>query len=230
MGRTAKHGWPAAVLQAYAASIGANVRTAQRHASAGNPDFLRFAQGQAGENVLRVVPSEVVAPVDTALAPPQAPPEVQMRDEDLSETGRMLKAAWQMWASHYADWSVCRGGYKDKFGKDVPPDRPMMIMNAKLLIDLRKDYALAAAKHQAWQVDHRRLIPINEFERLRAEFILPMTNMIRNMPAEAAPLMNPQNQSVAISGGQQWLRERFMPAVQQLLDGFASMMPQMSAA
>ena len=234
MGRTAKHGWPAPVLKAYAASIGANVRTAQRHAGSDHPDFVRFSRGMAGENATRqttdlAIPPPVSAEC-SALSPPDPPCEVKMDDEALSETGRMLKAAWIMWQSHYREWITCRGGFKNRLNQIVATDHPMMLMHAKMLIELRKAYNDAFAKHQAWQVDNRRLIPVNEFHAFRSEFLLPVTNLMRNMPAEAAGLMNPQNQQQAIRGGTEWIQSRFMPAVQRMLEGLAALAPHATAA
>lgn len=233
MGRRAQHGWPAAVLAAYAASIGKNVRTAQRHANEGHPDFLRFAQGQAGENIARQSGQISVPPVTAdaaALMPPEMPPEVATPDDQLSETGLMLKMAWTMWKSHAEQWRVARGGWMQKDGKPAPTEHAMMLCHAKIIIDLRKAYNDAALKHQQWLVDNRRLIPVNEFEQFRAEFLLPLTSLMRNMPAEAAPLMNPQNQALAIRGGNDWLQQRFMPQVNRLIERLSAFAPQLTAA
>lgn len=231
MGRTSKHGWPAGVIRAYASSIGKDLRTAQRHAAAENAEFLRFARGMAGEAVSRQMPVESVPVIpitqeNAALGPPEAPPEVRTDDESLSESGRMLKAAWLMWSEHYRQWHACRGGYKDRMGQTVLTDHPMMLMHAKVIMDLRKAYNDALAKHQQWQIDNRRLIPVNEFHAFRSEFMLPVTNLIRNMPAEVAPLVNPSNQQQAIKGGQEWIASRFMPAVQRMLDGLTALAPR----
>lgn len=232
MGRTASHGWPAAVLKAYAASIGATVRTAQRHAEQNTDDFQRFARGMAGEGVARQAPAPVppVTVESATLGPPDAPDVVEKEDKELPETGRMLKAAWLMWSEHYRQWHACRGGYKDRMGNIVPTDHPMMLMHAKIIMELRKAYNDAFAKHQAWQIDARRLIPVNEFHAFRSEFLLPVTSLMRNSPPELAPLVNPGNQGQAIAGAQQWLTSRFMPAVERMLEGLAALAPGLKAA
>lgn len=235
MGRIASHGWPATVLKAYAASIGKDVRTAQRHAVAKNPEFERFARGMAGEGVARQVAVENMLPAPVTVenagtAPPDPPVEVRIDDESLSETGRMLKAAWLMWSEHYRQWHACRGGYKDRMGNIVPTDHPMMLMHAKILMDLRKAYNDALIKHQAWQIDSRRLIPVNEFHAFRSEFLLPVTSLMRNSPPELAALVNPGNQQQAIAGAQQWLTSRFMPAVERMLEGLSALAPSLKAA
>ncbi len=233
MGRTATHGWSAAVIKAYAESIGATVRTAQRHAAQNTDDFQRFTRGVVGDAMVKAPVDVAPLPVDTpmsALGPPAAPPEVGIDDENLSETGRMLKAAWIMWREHYRQWNACRGGGVDRMGKPITADHPMMLMHAKILIDLRKAYNDALAKHQSWQIDARRLIPVNEFHAFRSEFLLPVTSLMRNAPPELAPLVNPGNQQQAIAGAQQWLTQRFMPAVERMLEGLAGLAPSLKSA
>lgn len=226
MGRRASHGWPAEVLRAYAASIGKDVRTAQRHAAAGNAEFLRFAQVSAVEGVK---PREVTMTVVTeshAMAPPEAPKEVDVPDAELSETGQLLKATWLMWAEHYARWKYNRGGFRDALGKLVEPNDAMMCVHAKLIMDLRKAFMDAQTKHQQWEIDNRRLIPANEFHTFRAEFLIPLRNILKNMPAEMAGLVNPHNQSQAIEGGRQYLQQRLMPQIQRMLDGMSNLTPK----
>jgi hypothetical protein len=221
------------VIKAYAESIGATVRTAQRHAAQNTDDFQRFTRGVVGDAMVKtpvdVAPLPVDAPM-SALGPPAAPPEVGIDDENLSETGRMLKAAWTMWREHYRQWNACRGGGVDRMGKPITADHPMMLMHAKILIDLRKAYNDALAKHQSWQIDARRLIPVNEFHAFRSEFLLPVTSLMRNAPPELAPLVNPGNQQQAIAGAQQWLTQRFMPAVERMLEGLAGLAPSLKSA
>jgi hypothetical protein len=200
---------------------------AQRHAAQNDPEFERFAKGASGEALSRM-PAEVVHSQGD-IAPPALPDELKIADEELSETGQMLKAAWRMWVEHYNQWNYCRGGFKDAMGKTVQTDHPMMLMHSKILMDLRKAYNDAFQKHQAWLVDNRRLIPVNELHAFRSEFLLPVTSLMRNMPAEAAPMMNPNNQHQAIRGGQEWLQQRFMPAVQRMLDGLAALAPRAAA-
>lgn len=186
----------------------------------------------AGEGVARQAPVTVASVTEESatLGPPTKPDVVEKDDSDLPETGRMLKAAWLMWNEHYRQWHACRGGYKDRMGQTVPTDHPMMLMHAKIIIELRKAYNDAFAKHQAWQIDARRLIPVNEFHAFRSEFLLPVTSLMRNSPPELAPLVNPGNQGQAISGAQQWLTSRFMPAVERMLEGLAALAPALKAA
>ncbi len=225
----------AAVIKAYALSIGKDVRTAQRHASTNHPDWIRFNQttmiaavSQPAAQTMSHAQVGVMASV-SPLAPPDLPAELRAPDSQLAEPERMLKASWLMWSQHFDMWLRCLGG-KDKLGHDIPADQAMACVHANMLIKLRADYEKALQKHTQWLIDNRRLIPANEFAAFRSAFLIPLRNMLDNMPAEAAPLMNPQDQQTAIRGGREWLTSRFNPQLQQAIDALDQLVPSMLAA
>ncbi len=225
----------AAVIKAYALSIGKDVRTAQRHAASNHPDWIRFNQ----TTMIAAVSQPAAQPMSQAqvgvmasvspLAPPDLPADLRAPDSQLAEPERMLKASWLMWSQHFDMWMRCLGG-KDKLGHDIPPDQAMACVHANMLIKLRADYEKALQKHTQWLIDNRRLIPANEFAAFRSAFLIPLRNMLDNMPAEAAPLMNPQDQQTAIRGGREWIINRFNPQLQQAIDALDQLVPSMLAA
>lgn len=103
----------------------------------------------------------------------------------------------------------------------------MMCVHAKLIMELRKDYDKALAKHQQWQIDNRRLIPANEFHAFRSGFLIPLRNMLKNMPAEAAPLVNPKDQQQAIRGGVEYLHQRLNPQIERALTALDALVPSL---
>ena len=225
----------AAVVKAYALSIGGTVRTAQRHVAANHPDWQRFNQttmiaavSQPATQAMSQAQVEVMASA-SPLAPPPLPIEFVAPDSQLEEPERMVKASWQLWYEHFRMWQQCLGGV-DKLGATIPPDQPMACVHAKILTVLRADYEKALQKHQQWCIDVRRLIPANEFAVFRSGFLIPLRNLIQNMPAEAAPLMNPQDQATAIRGGNNWLLNRFNPQLQQAIDALDQLCPTAVAA
>lgn len=225
----------AAVIKAYALSIGKDVRTAQRHAATNHPDWIRFNQA----TMIAAVSQPATQPMTSAqvgvmatvspLAPPDLPADLRAPDSQLAEPERMLKASWMLWSQHFSMWLNCLGG-KDKMGQDIPPDQAMACVQANMLIKLRADYDKALQKHTQWMIDTRRLIPANEFAAFRSGFLIPLRNMLDNMPAEAAPLMNPQDQQTAIRGGRKWIVERFNPQLQQAIDALDQLAPSTLAA
>lgn len=225
----------AAVLKAYALSIGKDVRTAQRHAKSNHPDWQRFTQTTL-QSAVAHPPAEPMTPCEVGvfaaaspLAPPALPADLRAPDSQLAEPERMCKASWQLWNQHYSMWLACLGGV-DKHGHPIPPDQAMACVQANMLIKLRADYEKALQKQQQWLIDTRRLIPANEFAAFRSQFLIPLRNMMDNMPAEAGALMNPQDQQQAIRGGREWLQNRFAPQLQQALMALDQMVPSLSAA
>lgn len=226
----------AGVLKAYANSTGHSVRTAQRHAKSGHPDWKRFSQAtmvsamqKPAHEPLTAVESTVIA-VASPLAPPPPPDSIHLDQSQLPEPEQMRNAAWAMWAEHFAMWRQCLGGTEKGTGRVIQRDVAMAGAQAGLLMKLRADYDKALQKHTQWQIEQRRLIPANEFHAYRSGFLIPLRNMLANMPAEQAALVNPANQQQAIRGGTEYLLARLMPQIQQCIDGLDHLTPQMQAA
>lgn len=226
----------AAVLKAYADTTGVSVRTAQRHAKQAHPDWKRFSQSTMIAAVNRP-PSESMSEVEvevissaSPLAPPELPESVRRDESELAEPERMLRAAWSLWSEHFRMWRGCLGGKDPKTKEDLPRDPTMACVQANMLMKLRADYDKALAKHTQWQIDNRRLIPANEFHAFRSAFLIPLRNLLANMPAEAAPLVNPRDQQQAIKGGTEYLQGRLFPQIQQCLDALDVLTPSLRAA
>ncbi len=226
----------AAVLKAYASSTGVSVRTAQRHARSGHQDWKRFSQATMVSAVTRSE-REPMSAVEVAvmasaspLAPPELPEAVRRDESELAEPERMLRAAWELWSQHFAMWRQCLGGKDPKTKEDLPRDPAMACVQANMLMKLRGDYDKALAKYTQWQIDNRRLIPANEFHAFRSAFLIPLRNLLGNMPAEAAALVNPRDQQQAIKGGTEYLVNRLYPQIQQCLDALDQLTPRLQAA
>lgn len=225
----------AAVVAAYAGSTGVSLRTAQRHAKSGHPDWVRYSQATLvsavakREQPLTTVEVEVMAAVSPG-HPPAMPAELDVDESQLSESGRMLKACWEMWHAHFQLWKSCRGGTIDKMGNVTPPDHAMACVHASLMMKLRADFEKAQRVHTQWQIDDRSLIPANEFAAFRAQFLIPLRNLMRNMPAEMAPLVNPADQPRAIRGGEQYLQQRVQPQLQLCAEALDRMCPPRKGA
>lgn len=164
------------------------------------------------------------------LAPPPPPDSMHLDQSQLPEPEQMRNAAWAMWSEHFAMWRHCLGGHEKGTGKAIPRDVAMAGAQAGLLMKLRADYDKALQKHTQWEIEQRRLIPANEFHAFRSGFLIPLRNMLSNMPAEMAALVNPANQQQAIRGGTEYLINRLMPQIQQCIDGLDHLTPQMQAA
>lgn len=225
----------AAVLKAYATSTGVSLRTAQRHAKTSHPDWKRFSQATMVSAMARPA-SEPMSPTEVTviasaspLAPPDLPAAVQRAEAELAEPERMLRAAWTLWAEHFGMWRRCLGGRDPVTKQDLPRDDAMACVHANMLIKLRADYDKALQKYTQWQIDERRLIPASEFHAFRSGFLIPLRNMLSNMPAEQAALVNPANQQQAIKGATEYLITRLFPQIKQCIDGLDHLTPSLTA-
>jgi hypothetical protein len=226
----------AAVIKAYATTTGVSLRTAQRHATSQHPDWKKFAQvtmvaavSRKSDEPLSSNEATVLA-YASPLAPPPPPPSIGLDQSTLAEPERMKNAAWLMWAEHFGMWRECLGGTEKGTGRIIPRDVAMAGAQAGLLMKLRADFEKAQAKHTQWEVDQRRLIPANEFHAYRSGFLIPLRNMLSNMPAEQAILVNPANQQQAIKGGTEYLLNRLMPQIQQCIDALDQLTPHLNVA
>ena len=214
---------------------GISLRTAQRRYP-DHPDIKKFFQVGADSSDFsptknrRSFEIETVLAYDSPLAPPPPPPSIGLDQSTLAEPERMKNAAWLMWAEHFAMWRECLGGTEKGTGRVIPRDVAMAGAQAGLLMKLRADFEKAQAKHTQWEVDQRRLIPANEFHAYRSGFLIPLRNMLSNMPAEQAILVNPANQQQAIKGGTEYLLNRLMPQIQQCIDALDQLTPHLNAA
>jgi hypothetical protein len=226
----------ARLVKAYARATGRNIRTAQRHAASAHPDFQRYTQGQACDAVTRgdapATPVQVAAATVLSPVRPPPPPSVVLKsDAHLSEPERVLKATYLMWDTHFEAWQQCLRGAiiaatENTPEVTIPADHGMAMAHAALCVKLRADYKKALQDHSQWEIETRRVIPINEFAGLSAEFVAPLGNLMGNMPAELAASVNPQNPTHAFKAMSDWLKDRAQPVI----SGFITRLEEYVAA
>ena len=205
----------AKLIQAYAASIGQGVRTAQRHAKKEHPDWVRFVQGQA---VMVVKDSRPAAPEQVAalasmspVRPPDEDPTSGKAEVELSEPEMVLRATFEMWQAHFDSWKKCLGG-KER-------DDGMALSHAAACVKLRESYEKALQKFSQWEIEQRRVIPVNEFAAMRSEFVVPLGNLLAGLPAELAVMVNPKDPQFALAAMNGYLQSRLQPAIERLIGG-----------
>lgn len=218
----------AALTRAYALAIGKNVKTAQRHRAQDHPDWKKFLGSQA---VLTVstpagIPRPRAAVAALAAMSPivsdgDTPPVVADRlNDDLSEAEQMEKQHWLIWKQSSGHWKSATADHDDMKAAGF----------ALLCIKARSEYIKARDARVAWEAAERRLVPISEFAALRAGFIVPLANLLRNLPAEIATLVNPNAPEVALNGATDYLHNRLQPQIQRLLTGLDDYLPSEPAA
>jgi hypothetical protein len=178
-------------------------------------------QGQATQvikNERPAEPQQIAALASLSpVQPPTAPDQVVRPDSELSEPEQVLKATYLMWATHFEAWKGCLGGKDPKTGAAVQRDDGLALAHAAACVKLRESYDKALAKFNQWEVEQRRLIPVNEFAAMRAEFIVPLGNLLANLPAELAVTVNPKDPQFALAALSDYLQARLQPAIQRLI-------------
>ena len=125
-----------------------------------------------------------------------------------------------MWHWHFKAWR----------GFAAQGDSDLALSHAAACVKLRESYEKALVKFQQWEIEQRRLIPLNEFAAMRAEFVIPLANLLGNLPAELGPQVNPQQPGHAMNRISEYLQTRLQPAIKHLLDNLEGYAPRESAA
>lgn len=207
----------AGLIKAYAACMGLSLRSAQRHAVSDHPDWTRYVQGQAVQAVqpqARPAPQQVAA--IASLSPLRPPAEIEVEVEpEMSEPARVLKNTHTMWAEHFSEWkkALAQG------------DAQLALSHAAACVKLRESYDKALQKFSQWEIEQRRLIPVNEFAAMRSEFVIPLGNLLTNMPAELAVAVNPSDPAFALNRITAYLQDRLQPAIHRLITGLEGYVP-----
>lgn len=225
----------AALIKAYCTATGRSLRTGQRHAAEGHDDWTRFTQGQACAAVTTkdaLAPSVLQVTALAALSPLHPPdlPKPSECSETMSEPERVMRDAWSMWRTHFDLWQRNLHGAiipaTDKTPEQIiPADQAMACVHAKLCIDLREQYNEALRDFTQWEIEQRRLIPVNEYAATHAEVGIPLANLMSTMPTELAASVNPENSTHAFRVLTDWLQKRAQPAIDAFLRKLEENMP-----
>lgn len=205
------------IRKAYAKAMGVDVRTAQRHQKAKHPDWQRFLGNCAVEGVKRQADEGAMTPVEAAalgevspLAPVEVPSWYAVDDADLSPVQVTEKRAWEAHDRTFRAWQDMQSHHGDKL---------VSLAYVREIPKLRENWDKARRERERWEVEQRRLIPINEFEAFRTQFIAPVAEMLANLPAELAAVVNPDNPAAARVAITEWLRSKAQRTIEAMLEG-----------
>jgi hypothetical protein len=200
--------------QAYAAASGVTLRTAQRHQRSNHPDWQRFIGVTAGQAVKRGAIEKADAAALAAVSPhrPEEEPRFYEVDEkDLAPAQINEKRAWEIHRRTFEEW---RRQLEGVHGEPI-----IALAFAKELPRLREDYEKARAARERWEIEQRRLIPSHEFERFVGQFLIPLAELLKNLPVELPVMMNPDNPSYARERVLEWLRGKAELQISEMLRG-----------
>lgn len=201
--------------RAYSEALGVTVRTAQRHQKAGHPDWLKFIGATAAEGVKRKSQDGKMERAEAsalAAVSPMKPAEVpgfyDVPDEDLHPVQLAEKRAWELLDQTFRTWE---GMLSDVRRAD------MAIVYARELPKLRADFEEARKRRTAWEMEERRIFDLSEFEAFQSKFLVPLAEMLGNLPTELPPVVNPQDPVLARGALERWVREKVQPRLADLL-------------
>lgn len=207
----------AEAVKAYALAHGLSERQGRRDRNANLPrwqEWLRRWSAAAAVKLKAGQPpssGEVAAVVVMSPAGQVAEPG-EADDETVagSQPEQMVRHHWKVWQEARKAWT------KALQGGDI------LAANAygQAAIKAQEAYYKAQAKLEAWQLEQRRVVPMAEVQAMLAEFLQPIANLIDNIPAELAPVMNPSDPGFAMRQGQGYREQRIIPAVKRLLEAF----------
>lgn len=203
--------------RAYAEATGVSIRTAQRHQKGHHPDWQRFIGATAIEGAREKKKTGEMSPVQSRalaevspLRPGDRPAFYEISDTDLSPVQIKEKQAWELHYRTYEQWA----GLTDGAGTSE-----MAVVLLNQLPKLRENHEKAQQAREKWEVEQRMVIQAGEFEQFSAQFILPLAEMLRNVPTELAAIVNPGDPSFAREKLIRWLREKAQPQIKAMLEG-----------
>lgn len=212
----------AQLKKTFAESHGCDERTARRHFNRNSEDWQAFIakQGREAAELIgkakactegQAVALQVLSP-QGVMEKPAVADEVEER---LAEPERILKTQWEVYQQASAAW---RKAMTD--GNAIEAH-----MFGQATIKAQEAYYKAKARHAQWELDERQKIPAQEFHAFRAVFLLPLANLIRNLPAHLGPLMNPGDKAYAIRAGQEYIVGTFDPQLSRLISELDAHVP-----
>jgi hypothetical protein len=205
--------------RAYAAAGGLTLRTAQRHQKQSHPDWTRFIGVQASDAVRAAEKTGAMDPVGvTALAavspfrPEGAPEFVEDDEAGLSHPQKAELRAWKVHEETFRQW-------QNELRKGVTCNSIIATGIARELPKLHEAFVKAKSEREKWEIETRRLIPVHEFESFVGQFLLPLADLMRNLPVELPLIANPENPGLARERIIDWLRSKAEPQIAGMLEG-----------
>ena len=202
--------------------MGLTLRTAQRHQKGDHPDWLKFIGNTAAEGVARkskeggaLKDAEAAAlGAVSPVSPEDRPSFYDVPDGDLSPTQVAEKRAWDVHDRIYDMWLQMVG---DQGPGGANP--AVAIVYARELPKLRDDYVKARKDRESWEIEERMRVAMHEVEAFVRDFILPVAELLRNIPSVLPVRMNPDDPGFAREQALNWMRSEAEPQIQSMIDG-----------
>lgn len=220
--------------RAYMKATGKSLRQAQRDAATNAEPWKAFTQNLAScgarARLSTEGPGKGTAGAFSIIPPGKPTVTVEglwELDESLPAPERMVKAHLVMWQHHYNAWRA-------EMGEGGSPE--LALSHAAATMKAREAYEKAKTKLEQAQAAARHVVPMTEFQVLRRGFLIPLAKMLKNIPAEIAALVNPDNPTFARERAEHWLVDKLQPQIVATIhaasqyDLTAAAMPESAAA
>ena len=190
----------AELVRRFALEKNVAVRTAQWHRKQQTGDWREFMAMRAGlaerfeKNITPSPSLEIPAPVDEPAALNRP---VASREEEME-----LQA--------YCTWKATAGLVQHSL-KSRDPNLAAFL---KAEGEAQKRFREARRMREQAEMASGRLRPASDFAELKRSVLMPLRNVLLNMPREAGPRANPFDHPFAIDALDEWVRDRFTPQLE----------------
>lgn len=190
----------AELVRRFALEKNVAVRTAQWHRKQQTADWREFMSLRAGlaERFEKSLPVQAPAPGPSLVEEPAALNRpVETREEEME---------LQAFCTWRATANLVSASLK---GRD--PDLPAFLRAER---EAQKSYREAKRTREQAQMASGRLRPASDFAALKRTVIMPLRNVLLNMPRELGPRCNPFDHAFAIEAADEWVKDRFTPQLE----------------
>lgn len=188
------------------------LRTAQRHAAKNSEQWQEFTRIKlaASANLVTLCPDGLgpVRPAPpSAIEPPEGGEEIS---PSLPEALYMERVQWAIYRDVYSSWRMATARCDDISA----------ISFAAMTVKLLPVYLKAKHARRDWEIENRRLLPIEEYQAVRTGFLIPLSGLLDNVENELAMLANPSDPDFAREKILEWKLSRLQPRIQEAIRAF----------
>ena len=201
------------LVKRFALETGRALRSAQWHRKEQSSEWREFVAARAGVAeklsregvpVVGPAPDDPVTNATEADAPAARDRAAQTREEE------MELMAWINWR---ATAQIIQGAIR---AKDTN-----LVAYLKAEGEAQKRFREARRLREQAELNAGTLRPASEFLEIKNTLITALHNIMANMPMEAGPRCNPFDGPFAIQALQEWLHDRFTPALDAAVQAFS---------
>jgi len=201
------------LVKRFAQETGRAVRSAQWHRKNQTPEWQNFVATRAGvAEKLSREPVPVVGPVPEE-NPINATGSEEPAAKDRPAQTREEEMEVMAWVNWRATAKIVHGAI---LGRDTN-----LAAYLKAEGEAQKRFREARRMREQAELNAGRLRPASEFLEIKNTLITALHNIMANMPMEAGPRCNPFDTDFAIQALQEWLHDRFTPALDDAVRAFS---------